>query len=618
MSSNRGGPVLRLKSLSLTNTPPVSTFIVEDLADLVVIAGPNGVGKTRVLQRVMQELRAAGGSPQGVAIVEATCAEERSAWGKEELDLGLPDDAVLYRTILQPNRRRRNLRSSILQFESDRTIQNLQPLQFGWDMADPSEEEVGWDTGFGFWKNRWQDTVHSLFRLIEHQKSGIANRAVALRREGREEMKLNFDDPMEPFKQVFSQLLAPKELADPSARRQILEYTVDGQVMDISTLSSGEREVVNIAFDFLLRRPSDCIVFFDEPELHLHPELSHRLIQVLQGIGERNQFILSTHSPDVITAALDKSVVFLAPPRPLQDGSVPNQAIPVTHDDATNRALTLLGHSIGIIALGRRLVLIEGEASSLDKDVYGSIIRGRYPELVLVPSGGKHVIQSFHAIHESILSQAIWGVEFFMLCDQDSVPSAAGSHEGAKGRLRVLDRYHLENYFLDESVWARAFEPLETAGHWLRDPVMVRSRMRELARGLVSYSVALHVSAEIRQLAGNIDIMPKECHDRSLDEVTALLEAQAAGEKSRVMGALEQVQIRTLAQDFHTRLRVALDADSDEWQKLIPGKPLFRQSASAAGVNPSRMKNLYLSAAASGEQNPFTEIEEIFKTFAAA
>src|SRR5664279_5573291 len=81
------------------------------------------------------------------------------------------------------------------------------------------------------------------------------------------------------------------------------------------SLASGEREVVNIAFDFLLRRPSDCIVFFDEPELHLHPELSYKLLRTLHTIGERDQFVLSTHYPDVITASLDQSVIFLSPDR---------------------------------------------------------------------------------------------------------------------------------------------------------------------------------------------------------------------------------------------------------------------------------------------------------------
>ena len=79
------------------------------------------------------------------------------------------------------------------------------------------DEELGWNFSFQGWKNRWQDTVHSMYRLIEHQKQSIANRAVQLRKEGKAEMKLEFANPMTRFKDVFSQLLAPKTLADPSS-----------------------------------------------------------------------------------------------------------------------------------------------------------------------------------------------------------------------------------------------------------------------------------------------------------------------------------------------------------------------------------------------------------------
>lgn len=176
------------------------------------------------------------------------------------------------------NRSRQNWKSSLVNFESDRSIQTLKPLTFTWDMADPTEEEIPWDHTFGFMRDRYQDTVHSLYRMLESQKQRIANQAINLRRQGYEQMNLQFPDLMEPFKQVFSSLLAPKELVDPSARQQRLEYRDDGEVREFSSLSSGEREVVNIAFDFLLRRPQDCIVLFDEPELHLHPEPSYKLI----------------------------------------------------------------------------------------------------------------------------------------------------------------------------------------------------------------------------------------------------------------------------------------------------------------------------------------------------
>lgn len=142
--------------------------------------------------------------------------------------------------------------------------------------------------------------------------------------------------------------------------------------------------MLNIAFDTILRNPSHSIIFFDEPELHLHPELSYKLLQTLRTIGTNNQFVFCTHSADIITASLDNTVVFIAPPRQPPR----NQAIVVREDDKTHQALKLLGQSIGIIALGRKLVLIEGLQASLDKQVYGAILKNRSPGLVLVPSGG--------------------------------------------------------------------------------------------------------------------------------------------------------------------------------------------------------------------------------------
>ncbi|PYJ63088.1 MAG: hypothetical protein DME24_01920, partial [Verrucomicrobia bacterium] len=273
-------------------------------------------------------------------------------------------------------------------------------------------------------------------------------------------MALDFEDPLTPFKEVFFQLLAPKSLLDADIKNQRLTYQHDGQVFGLDTLSSGEKEVLNITFDFLLRSPSHCIVFFDEPELHLHPELSYRLLNTLRSIGTRNQFVLCTHSPDIISASLDQSVVFVAPKT--VDGV--NQAIVVKEDDDTNQALRLLGHSIGIVALGKKIVLVEGTSSSLDKQLYGSILKSEFPSLVLVPSGGKQTVASFSSVVENVLERTLWGVDFFMLCDRDAVPwgtSITDIETQSKGRLRLLPKYHLENFFLDDHTLAKVFEQLE-------------------------------------------------------------------------------------------------------------------------------------------------------------
>ena len=91
-------------------------------------------------------------------------------------------------------------------------------------------------------------------------------------------------------------MLAPKELLDANPATQILQYSFEGKDLNIDTLSSGEQEVINIVFDFLLREPSDSIVMFDEPELHLHPELCYRMLFALQDIGKPilNKFTSNT------------------------------------------------------------------------------------------------------------------------------------------------------------------------------------------------------------------------------------------------------------------------------------------------------------------------------------
>jgi ABC-type cobalamin/Fe3+-siderophores transport system ATPase subunit len=606
---------MRLTSIEVKDALPVRLFQANDLADVVVLAGPNGVGKTRLLDAIVNHLRSPGGGEITVqAKVSATVGSEQEAWGKLELDLTDPEDAARLAQTLQVGRRRRKWSSSLVNFESDRSIRNLQPLQWTWDMEDPEEEDISWDLTFGFMRDRFQDTLHSIFRMIEGQKQKIANRAVQLKREGHDSMRLGFADPMEEFKRVFEMLLGPKRLADPQARLQRLQYIQGDQTLDFETLSSGEREVVNIAFDFLLRQPRDCIVFFDEPELHLHPELSYKLLRTLRSVGERNQFVLSTHSPEIISSSLDQSVTFISPAKQEPDGTWANQAIPVLESDETNQALRLLGQSIGIVALGKRIVLIEGEESSLDKQTYGSILGDLHPDLVLVPSGGKHVIESFDTVYEAVLNRTLWGVEFFMLCDGDSAPpaSAAVDNASAQGRLRRLSRYHLENYFLDEHVWAEAFATMEPENAWLRDPAQIRAQLREIASQFVSYAVALSASSSLRRRVGNVDLMPKDCHGKSVEETQNLFLGAATGELDRVREVLDGDAVRQEVEDAYVKLETAISTDSDNWKALIPGKQVLATFARRAGLSPSRAKAMYVSAAEQSSRNPFEEIVTIF------
>ena len=290
--------------------------------------------------------------------------------------------------------------------------------------------------------------------------------------------------------------------------------------------------------------------------------------------------------------------------------------MPVSQEDETHEALRSLGHSIGVIALGRRIVLIEGTDTSLDKQTYGAILRDSFPELVLIPSEGRGVIGSFSTFNERILKQSIWGVEFFMLCDRDAVPphrDAAALEAEANSRFRVLDRYHLENYFLDEECLAAVFEPFEPAGSWLRDASAIRNELAETARASLSYATALYASAQIRDLVGNVDVMPKGCHAASKDELVELFGSAVRGERERVAESLSDDCAREVVTATWKRLKASLEGD--EWKSLFPGRRVLRAFADKAGLGYGRLKTGFLQASRKADDRPFAKVVEVFSGF---
>lgn len=602
---------MRIKAIHATNVVPVDLFVVDDISDIVVIAGPNGVGKTRLISALISHFQNLNGTSVKFRI-QATSEEEVAAWQNRELDTSVPQDAALLRSTLQRNRQRRNLRSSVFYYESNRSIQKIQPLSYQWDMPDPWEEQLSWNLTFGGLAGRFQDTLHAIFKKIQTQKTSIANKAISLKQEGHESMKLEFSDPLDPFKDAFFKLLGPKRLVKADVQANTLRFEYKGHEYDINALSSGEREVLNITFDFLLRRPSECIIFLDEPELHLHPELSSKLISTLKSAGKNNQFILCSHSPDIISSSLEDTVIFLTP-----RGETPkNQAVVLRPDDQSTEALNRLGHSVGVVSLGKKIVLIEGTKASLDKQTYVHILKNRFPELVLLPSGGKGNLSAFDQVSQQVLTKSMWGIDFYMLADRDAAGDSSSMPREAAGKFRMLSRYHLENYFLDENVLARVFQIMEPSGSWLCSPNEIAEVLRRIAHEHISYAAALIVSNERRRVAGNVDVMLKGCHGKSIDELVGMLVERSTQERERIHTALDANTMAMSIETVYRRLEGEINAGNGNWKNDIPGKAVLKTFCARANIPDGRLKMRYIQESERAEANPFSEIVEIFSQFA--
>lgn len=603
---------MKIKKLFLKEILPIKRFESDDLENVVLLAGANGVGKTRLIQGLINHFRNVNVHPNFHIEIEASSKNEEATWGKRILNLTDSNDANLFRTTLQQNRKRRNFKSSILYYESNRQITKVKPLQFTWEFNDPWEESVGWDFSFSPLTNRFQDTLHSLFKKIQSQKTSIANRAIQLKGDGHESMNLAFSDPLEPFKEAFYQLLSPKKLIGVNMQGNSLRISDEEREINENGLSSGEREVLNIAFDFILRKPSDCIIFFDEPELHLHPELANKLLNTLKTIGKNNQFIFCTHSAELISSNLDNSVLFIQP----TNGDDINQAIRVSLENDTYDALRTIGQSIGVVSLGKKIVLIEGQKSSLDKKTYLQILKGEFPNLVLVPCEGKYTIQSFSHIANSVLNKTVWGVEFYLLSDRDAYPEeiqAKIEERNLSAKIKTISKYHLENFFLDENIIVEVFKEMEDEDSWLCKPEEVKDVLKNIAKDRVSYSTSLTISKLFRDTIGNIDLMPKNCNNITLQELKEKFKETIRLESERFNNVLNSNQPFDKLETYYKTFEESLQSES--WKDNIPGKQILSIFTNKARIGEDRFKTLYIKKALETENNPFQEIIEIFKEF---
>lgn len=95
-------------------------------------------------------------------------------------------------------------------------------------------------------------------------------------------------------------------------------------VLEPALLSDGERGVIAVIADLALRlilanprrdnpiRDGEAVVLIDELDLHLHPKWQRNIISSLERTFPRCQFIVTTHSPQIVAAVEPESVILLS------------------------------------------------------------------------------------------------------------------------------------------------------------------------------------------------------------------------------------------------------------------------------------------------------------------
>jgi predicted ATP-dependent endonuclease of OLD family len=160
--------------------------------------------------------------------------------------------------------------------------------------------------------------------ILQHLVNLKAQRAFA-RDEGDDNSVELIDKWFNSFEGALREIFESSSVALQFNRQALNFVIVDGNKRyGFNTLSSGQSAILNIYAELLLRVDAAAngnmeiggVILIDEPENHLHASLQKKVLAFLVQSFPQFQFIVTTHSPFILTSLQDASILNL------EDGKV--------------------------------------------------------------------------------------------------------------------------------------------------------------------------------------------------------------------------------------------------------------------------------------------------------
>jgi ABC-type branched-subunit amino acid transport system ATPase component len=400
-------------------------------------------------------------------------------------------------------------------------------------------------------------------------------------------------NPVTPYINLFQRMFPEYRLSDSGneLRDQLYIVLPNEEEVPFTDLSSGEQEVFFLLTFFLRNSIHDSVVLIDEPELHLHPELARRMIRTMLSINPGNQVWLATHNADLIDEAGSDRSYYVA-----REG--PGKAARVVRAVDENAELALLreifGYS-GFVGLARKLVLLEGDSTSADRRVFASLFPGAADQIRFVPIQSATNIARITRVVEAIVQQQLGHIELFLIRDRDYLSSDEMDRyrAGAKDRVFVLERHEIENYLLDSELITEACRDL------LAQPLNVsevEERLRDVAitvaptvyRDLVAHRISDLFMPEDASIGAFLS------HQQWISRDLVWNEEAMHQVRERFLSRVNEIRSQIEARSAFSDLNAILDVTQDEitealysggWQSLFPGKEVLAQFAGGIGLS---------------------------------
>jgi predicted ATP-dependent endonuclease of OLD family len=602
---------MKIRSLHVENIPPIKNLSLKNLEDIVIIAGANGSGKSNLKQAIINSFINPS-SPVIDMTIQSTKSEETERWKNENIQLTRGQQNTEFVEYMNSRTRGGTYTGSVIQIDSQRNLNPVifQPLNLS--VPDPDDVEIDNKYFLNQFTNRWQDVVNKIYQKKANWNTKLINYLKEHPTKTLPEAIQKNPDPFTPYQQLFVKLLPGKELEeiDPKNPREFT-YTTNGATLPFETLSSGEQEVIKITFDLLAKKMGHCVFLIDEPELHLHPTLTFRLIETLREMaGGTNQFFFFTHSADLISTYYATGNVYFI--EAVKNGE--NEARNLQDIDSSHSTLAqVLGKNLGIFAVGKKIIFVEGETSSIDRLTYHAIAQKYYQEAYVTPIGSVNDMPVLSRLSGEIENR-VYGIDFFIIRDRDGLTEANIQEIEANGKMRCLRKRCLENYFLDAEILAKVAERFCIQDDNLKNPTYIKTKLKEAAARFLNHNIQLSVKEYVSLHAG---IEKPSVASVETKTVSAIQTEYSTALNLALQERAGLLSAETIAQKFteiSDRLNQALT--NDNWLSEFSGKEIFASYSSTYLRTPKeQVREAYIEIALEEKTEVFQDIIAIFEHF---
>lgn len=438
----------------------ITSFEWNDIPNFAIITGPNGVGKSQLLELIYNTINPI--TPRTLAITSSPKAQITGAifqanevtYRKGEWNISDTSEIDFSQIQIQE-------RNQFSEFQQDKKFGAKKTFAFESILEKTGKKrkaEVTKEEFINHFPDFFVEHDHQLSQIISNLFFNYRLSEIELQAEGitsDEIIKKIGKKPWDIVREIIKASKLPFEINDPSRNKfrnsfiLQLNHTVTKEPIKFSELSSGEKVLMSLALYLFSSQEKNVfpkLLLLDEPDAHLHPSMSQQFINVIKNVLVDKygvQVIMTTHSP---------STVILAPNESVYEMSIHEPRI--RKSPTKNHAVSLLTAGLVYVGEGTKYILVEDKD---DVDFYSYIysqliidgnINADIP-LVFIPastkinsgeivSGGKGIVQGWvDKIYDSGLVNILNG-----LIDADN------GNEISDGVYKI-DRYSIENYLAD-------------------------------------------------------------------------------------------------------------------------------------------------------------------------